>query len=48
MFSMIEKTITLVQYVFWCGILLYFLWNTVWFSVEQNIEQIHFTVYKYK
>ena len=38
MFSMIEKTITLVQYVFWCGILFYFLLNTEWFLVEQNIE----------
>ena len=37
---MIEKTITLVQYVFWCSILFYFLWNTVWFLVEQNIEHI--------
>ena len=40
MFSMIEKTITLVQYVFWCGILFYFLLNTVWFLVEQNIKHI--------
>ena len=43
MFSMIEKIITLVQYVFWCGILFYLLWNTVWFLVEQNIEHIQTT-----
>ena len=48
MFSTIEKTITQVQYVFWYGILFYFLWNTVWFLVEQNIEYIHSTKYKYK
>ena len=39
----IEETITLVQYVFWCGILLYFLLDTVWFLVEQNIEDIQTT-----
>ena len=43
MFSTIEKTVTLVQCVFWCGILFYFLWNTVWILVEQNIEHILFT-----
>ena len=32
---------------FWCGILFYFLWNTVCFSVEQNIEHIYFSIYKY-
>ena len=37
---MTEKIVTLVQYVFWCGILFYFLWNTVWLLVEQNIEHI--------
>ena len=44
MFLMIEKTITLIQYVFWCSILFYVLWNTVWFSVEQNIEHIHSSI----